>query len=138
MFVAIVERACIPSHTLSLIPLFHPIDLTGLLLTLNDSHVETGFTTKLLEEAIRNCSSTLEHVEYLLFDMKVESSIKPHFKASGLSTASILRKRMFSLQLFQKLIECGLVITGQCQPHSVCMADLYCEKCRESAVICSH
>ena len=90
-----------------------PTDLTHLLPVLNDDHVKTGFTTRLLKEAISKHSSNTEHLEFILFDMGIKSSIKPFFDTTDLSAASVLRKEIFSLEIFKELIKCGMVITGQ-------------------------
>jgi hypothetical protein len=73
----------------------------------------TGFTTKLLKEAISDRSSTVEHLEFLLFDMRMEVSITPHFNASSVSPASLLQKDVFSLNLYKELANCGMTVTSQ-------------------------
>lgn len=89
-------------------------DLTSLLPGLLDSHVKSGFATKLLKEVISDQSSTIEHIEYVLFDMRIESSMKPpHFSASSVSPGSLLRREMFSLRVYKELAECGMTVTGQ-------------------------
>jgi hypothetical protein len=89
-------------------------ELTSLIPPLFDFHIVTGFTTKLLKEAISDRSSTVEHLEFLLFDMRMEVSITPHFNASSVSPASLLQKDVFSLNLYKELADCGMTVTSQC------------------------
>lgn len=88
-------------------------DLTDLIPTLGKPYVSCGFTTKLLTEAVNNPSSKLEHIEFLLFDLNFVDCPKPRFNASSVSVSALLRKEMFSLEIYKELIECGTRIAGE-------------------------
>lgn len=88
-------------------------DLTDLIPTLGKPYVNCGFTTKLLTEAVNNPSSKLEHIEFLLFDLNFVDCPKPRFNASSVSVSALLRKEMFSLEIYKELIECGTRIAGE-------------------------
>lgn len=87
--------------------------MTDLIPTLGKPYVSCGFTTKLLTEAVNNPSSTLEHIEFLLFDLNFVDCPKPRFSASNVSVSALLRREMFSLEMYKELIECGMSITGE-------------------------
>lgn len=87
--------------------------LTTLLPGLIETHVKTGFTTKLLKEVISDQSSTIEHIEYLLFEMGIDSFVKPHFNASSISPATLLCRDLFSLRVYKTLADYGMIVTGQ-------------------------
>ncbi len=88
-------------------------DQTGLIPALSDNDVKSGFTSKLLKEAFSDPDSTLEHVEYILFDMVIESSTTPRFNAESLSPVPLLKKEIFGIRLYKKLIEYGLPVNGE-------------------------
>ena len=92
--------------------LFVRTDLTELIPPLIEVHVKRGFTTKILKEALDSPGSTVEHIEYVLFDMKVQSSVRPYFNASSISLGTLLRREMFSLRLYKKLAEYGMTVKG--------------------------
>ena len=55
----------------------------------------------------------MEHIEYILFDMSIHSSIRPHFNAESLSPVPLLKKEAYGLRLYKKLVELGLPICGE-------------------------
>lgn len=90
------------------------IEQTESLPPLDDHYVKTGLLSKMLEEAFKDPNSTFEHIGFLLFDMEIHSLISTlHFDASSLSPSTLLQKNIFVYRLYEKLVECGMPVTGE-------------------------
>lgn len=55
-------------------------------------------------------NTTCEHLECFLLEMKIRSSL-PHFDVSWLSPVDLFKKKIYIVEIYQELINCGLVVT---------------------------
>lgn len=88
---------------------------TRLLPTFKDKHIDSGFTSQLLYELITHESSTSEHINYLLFKVKVDSKRAPHlfYNASKVSASQLLKKSVRELKAYELLIDYGMPVMAE-------------------------
>ena len=91
---------------------FSPADHIRLLPVLTAKHVRCGLTTTILKEMLDSPNFTSEHINCLLLEMTIDSSVSPHFDMDGMNTVSLLKKKVFSLEAHQKMVRCGMVVTA--------------------------
>ena len=48
--------------------------------------------------------------------MPIHHSFKQHFDASSLTAKTLLKKKISTLIVYEKLIDCGMPVTGMCIP----------------------
>lgn len=62
---------------------------------------------------------TPEHLECFLLEMSIDSSIVPHFDASWLSPTVLLKNKIYNIDVYRKLIGCGMSVTASCVEAAV-------------------
>ena len=112
---------------------------TRLLPTLRDEQIDSGFTSQLLYEVINHQNSKATHINYLLFNIKVDSKRDPKlfYNASAISASQVLKKGVTETRVHELLIDYGMKIKSEdmaCAirvlPHSKFrLLELYHFKC---------
>ena len=74
---------------------------------LNDSNVQSGFCTKLLQEFLSRQDTKESYLQFLLFEMPISSSTPP-FDASCIELSAVLKKRFTDNKLLRGLFELGM------------------------------
>ena len=88
---------------------------TRLLPTFKDKHVDSGFTSQLLTELVAHESSTEEHINYLLFKIKIDSKRPPNlfYNASKVSPSQLLKKKIREIKVYETLMDYGMPVTAE-------------------------
>ena len=96
-------------------PLVIPTGHTRLLPPLRDKHIDSGFTSQLLSEVINHPSSKAVHINYLLFNIKVDSKRDPKtfYNASEISASQVLKKGVSDMKAHELLIDYGMKIRSE-------------------------
>ncbi len=63
-------------------------------------------------------STTSDHVNCLLFEVSIQSEAR-HYDGSLLDPTSLLKKKVYSLEAFKKLVRCGMTVTPACVEYAV-------------------
>ena len=87
---------------------------TYLIPTLQNSHVQSGFSTKLLQELVLHQDTQQCHLQFVIQEMPslvcmLESGAKP-FDASSLQLSALLKKRIRHMPLLERMFELGLTV----------------------------
>ena len=92
----------LPGHT-RLLPIF------------KDKHIDSGFTSQLLYELIAHESSNSEHINYLLFKIKVDSKRAPNlfYNASKVTPSLLLKKSIRERKVYELLIDYGMPVMAE-------------------------
>ena len=88
---------------------------TRLLPVLKDKHIDSRFTSQLLTELVSHESSTSEHINYLLFKIKIDSKRAPSlfYNASKISPSQLLKKSIRELKVYEVLVDYGMPVMAE-------------------------
>ena len=76
---------------------------------LTDADVRSGFSTKVLKMMVSRSDIDEKHVKFLVLDMHISSQC-PHFDASQIEVAGLVKKRFIDRQLLQELFKLGMQV----------------------------
>lgn len=76
---------------------------------LQDSHVQSGFSTNLLQELVSHQSSKQSHIQFVVQEMHVLSSNQP-FDASCIKLSTLLKKPIRYLPLLKRMFDLGMTV----------------------------
>ena len=80
-----------------------------------DKHIDCGLTSRLLSEIICHNKSTVSHISYLLFKIKVNSERAPNlfYNASKVTPSQLINKDVEEFKIYQLLIDCGMPVKAE-------------------------
>lgn len=58
-------------------------------------------------------ATTSEHLEFLLFDQEITSSLQPPFDATQLSPSTLLRRGIFVQRVYERLVDYGMAVSNE-------------------------
>ena len=81
---------------------------------LTEEHASLQTGTKIIKQLMSSPDTSSVHLHCLLKEMTPEHSHIQHFDASSVEASCILDKEIFETELYEKLVENGLLITPLC------------------------
>ena len=112
VFVCVFLHACICVPMCSL-------EHTSVLPVLTERHVRAGVVTAVLKELMAAPEVTSEHLVCFLLEMTIESSLVPHFDASWLRPEELFMKKVYNVQVYQKLMDSGMPVDASAVEKAV-------------------
>ena len=90
---------------------------------LEDKHIDSGFTSKLLLAVISHDESTRFHINHLLFKIKVDSQRASNlfYNASKVTPSQLLKKGVEEFKVYKLLIDYGMPVMAEDIVHAVHM-----------------
>ena len=77
-----------------------------------DSNVQSGFCTNLLQELVSHHDTKQSHINFVVLEMRIVSYSQP-FDASSIQLMVLLKKNVRDVPLLKRMLELGMTLKGE-------------------------